>query len=121
VYLEDVDETGKVTYVTEGQLRAIHRKISEDPPPYKQLTPYHSFKQEDSMPLVPGELTELTFGLLPTSVLIKKDHCIRIAIAGHDKDTFTRIPAEETPMITVTRSKGNASFIDLPVIQRDRI
>lgn len=121
VYLEDVDETGKVTYVTEGQLRAIHRKISEDPPPYNQLTPYHSFKQEDSMPLVPGELTELTFGLLPTSVLIKKDHCIRIAIAGHDKDTFTRIPAEETPMITVTRSKGNASFIDLPVIQRDQI
>jgi putative CocE/NonD family hydrolase len=120
VYLEDVDETGKVTYVTEGQLRAIHRKVSENPPPYNQLTPYHSFKREDSMPMVPGELTELTFGLLPTSVLIKKGHRIRIAIAGHDKDTFTRIPAEETPEITVARNKTRASFIDLPVIQRNQ-
>jgi putative CocE/NonD family hydrolase len=119
VYLEDVDETGKVTYVTEGQLRAIHRKVSENPPPYKQLTPYHSFKREDSMPLVPGEVTELSFGLLPTSVLIRKGHCIRVAIAGHDKDTFTRIPAEETPVIAVARNKTHASFIDLPIIQKD--
>jgi len=118
VYLEDVDETGKVTYVTEGQLRAIHRKVSEKPPPYNQLTPYHSFKREDSMPLVPGEVTELIFGLMPTSVLIKKGHRIRIAIAGHDKDTFTRIPAEETPEITIARNKTHASFVDLPVINR---
>jgi putative CocE/NonD family hydrolase len=121
VYLEDVDEMGKVTYVTEGQLRAVHRRISENPPPYNQLTPYHSFRREDSMPLVPDELTEFTFGLLPTSVLIKKGHCIRIAIAGHDKDTFTRIPAEGTPMITVARNKVQTSFIALPVIQRDRV
>jgi len=117
VYLEDVDETGKVIYITEGMLRAIHRKVSTDPPPYNQLVPYHSFKKKDAMPLVPGELTELTFGLLPTSVYIKKDHRIRIAIAGHDKDTFTRIPAEETPVITVARNKFQASFVDLPVIQ----
>lgn len=118
VYLEDVDETGKVTYVTEGQLRAIHRRVSENPPAYSQLTPYHSFKREDSMPLVPGEVTELNFGLMPTSVLIKKGHRIRIAIAGHDKDTFTRIPAEETPEITIARNKTHASFVDLPVINR---
>jgi hypothetical protein len=117
-YLEDVDETGKVTYVTEGQLRAIHRKVSRDPPPYRQLTPYHSFKRKDSMPLVPGEPAELTFGLLPTSVLVKKDHCVRIAIAGHDKDNFIRIPPTETPVITVARNKKQASFVDLPVIQR---
>lgn len=119
VYLEDVDETGRVTYITEGQLRAIHRKISKDPPPYNQLVPYHSFKKKDSMPLIPSELAELTFGLLPTSVLIRKGHCIRIAIAGHDKDTFTRIPAEETPVITVARDKAHASFIALPVVQTD--
>jgi hypothetical protein len=117
-YLEDVDETGKVTYITEGQLRAIHRKVSRDSPPYNQLVPYHSFRKKDSMPLVPGELAELTFGLLPTSVSIKKGHSIRIAIAGHDKDTFVRIPAEETPMITVARNKTKASFVDLPIVQK---
>jgi hypothetical protein len=117
VYLEDVDESGKVTYVTEGQLRAIHRKVSREPPPYNQLVPYHSFRKKDSKPLVPGELAELSFGLLPTSVLIKKGHGIRVAIAGHDKDTFTRIPQEETPVITVARNRINASFVELPTVQ----
>ncbi|HXX87837.1 MAG TPA: CocE/NonD family hydrolase [Candidatus Acidoferrum sp.] len=117
VYLEDVDESGKVTYVTEGILRAIHRKVSGESPPYKQLIPYHSFKRKDSMALVPGETAELTFGLLPTSVSIKKGHCIRIAIAGHDKDNFIRIPSKESPVITVARNRDLASFIDLPIVQ----
>ena len=118
VYLEDIDEGGKVIYVTEGQLRAIHRKVSTDPPPYKILVPYHSFKKKDAMPLVPGEMAELTFGLHPTSVLVKRGHRIRIAIAGSDKDTFARIPAEGTPVITVARNNQYASHIDLPVVSR---
>jgi len=118
VYLEDIDETGKVTYITEGQLRAIHRKVSTDPPPYNLLVPYHSFKKKDAMPLTPNEIAELSFGLLPTSVLIKREHKIRVAIAGHDRDTFVRIPAEGTPTITVARNKVNASFIDLPIVQK---
>jgi predicted acyl esterase len=69
------------------------------------------------MPLVPGEVAELTFGLLPTSVLIRKKHRIRVAIAGHDKDTFARIPPEETP-ITVARNKLHASLINLPITAR---
>ncbi len=118
VYLEDVDETGQVTYVTEGQLRAIHRKVSSATPPYKLQVPYHSFKRADAMPLAPGGVAELTFGLHPTSVLIKKGHCIRIGLAGHDKGTFIRIPAEGTPDISVARTKLHASCVDLPVVQR---
>ena len=115
VYLEDVAETGKVRYITEGQLRALHRKVSAATPSYKISVPYHSFKQADAAPLVPGEVTELTFGLLPTSVLIRQGHRIRIAIAGHDKDNFARIPATGTPTITIARNALHASFIDLPV------
>lgn len=118
VYLEDVDESGRVTYVTEGQLRAIHRKVSADPAPYKLQVPYHSFKEKDAMPLVPGEIAEITFGLHPTSALIKKGHRIRIAIAGHDEGTFVRIPAEGAPTITIVRNRLHASRVDLPVVQR---
>lgn len=117
VYLEDVDESGRVTYVTEGQLRAIHRRVSADTPPYELQVPYHTFKKEDAMPLVPGEVAEITFGLHPTSVLIRKGHRIRIGIAGHDKGTFVRIPAEGTPVISVTRNSLHASYVDLPVVQ----
>jgi putative CocE/NonD family hydrolase len=115
VYLEDVDEAGRVTYVTEGQLRAIHRRISTDPAPYELQVPYHTFKQADRMPLVPGQVAELAFGLHPTSVLIRKGHRLRIAIAGHDAGTFARIPAEGVPHITVARNRVHASCIDLPV------
>jgi hypothetical protein len=65
-------------------------------------------------------VAELTFGLLPTSVLIRKGHRIRIAIAGHDKDTFRRIPAEGTPTITVAKDREYASFFELPVVRHSR-
>ncbi len=118
VYLEDVDENGRVTYITEGLLRAIHRKISNEPQPYKLPIPYHSFKRRDAQPLVPGQIAEIKFGLYPTSVLIKKGHRLRIAIAGADKETFVRFPAEGTPVITVARNKRHASFVDFPIVNR---
>ena len=118
VYLEDIDEYGQVAYITEGQLRAIHRKISDETPPYKIMVPYHSFKQADSMPLVPGEVAGLAFGLLPTSVLIRKGHRLRLGIAGHDEGTFVRIPEEGFPVISVERNKLYPSHIELPVIKR---
>jgi putative CocE/NonD family hydrolase len=118
VYLEDVDEQGVVRYVTEGQLRALHRAIAPGPLSHRLLVPYHSFSRNDGLLLVPGENTRLTFDLLPTSVLIRKGHCIRVAIAGHDNETFARIPADSTPVISVARNAHHPSFIDLPVIER---
>jgi putative CocE/NonD family hydrolase len=118
VYLEEVDESGKVTYLTEGELRALQRKTSSEPSPVKILVPYHSFKKIDSMPLVPGQVAELKFGLQPISVLVRKGHRLRFAIAGHDKGTFIRIPAEGAPTIAVQRNKQSVSSIELPVVRR---
>jgi uncharacterized protein len=118
VYLEEVDETGKVTYLTEGQLRAIHRKVSKETSPYNTPVPYHSFRKKDAMPLVPGEMAELKFGLLPTSVLIRKGHRIRVALAGHDKSVFARTPASGTPTLSIARNSQYASFIELPVVPK---
>jgi uncharacterized protein len=53
------------------------------------------------------QIAELKFGLQPASILIKKGHRLRIAIAGADKDTFARVPAEGSPTITVLRNKAN--------------
>ena len=120
VYLEDVDPSGRVTYLTEGHLRALHRKVSTDPPPYVEPVPYHSFRREDGAPLIAGQVAELSFGLLPTSVLIRQGHRIRIAIAGADKDTFAQIPSQgPPPTITVQRNEVHASFVDLPTMNRE--
>jgi putative CocE/NonD family hydrolase len=119
VYLEDVGPDGKSTYVTEGMLRALHRKISTDPAPYRTLYPYHSFKKRDGRPLIPGQLSTLTFQLFPTSVLFRAGHRIRVAIAGADKDTFLRLPTNGDVTITVNRGGVRASLIELPVVPRN--
>ena len=118
-YFEDVDESGNVTYVTDGEFRPLHRKVLTDEPPYKMLTPYHSYNKEDSAPLIPGEITEVKFGLHVTSVLIKKGHRIKFAIAGADKDTFIRYPKEGRPTITISRNKEFPSYIELPIIKKE--
>jgi putative CocE/NonD family hydrolase len=113
VYLEDVASDGRVTYITEGILRAIHRRES-DPGP----GPHHSFERADAEPLVPGEVTELRFNLYATSVLVKKEHRIRIAVAGHDRSVFARYPAKGTPVLTVQRNSVYPSHVELPMMIR---
>lgn len=115
VYLEDVDARGRVTYVTDGQLRALHRKLATETPPYHSPAPYRTYKRGDAMFLVENEIAHLTFAMQPTSVLIRRGHRIRIAIAGHDKDTFARIPETGDPVIRVFRGGASASKIYLPV------
>ena len=117
VYLEDVDENGRVIYVTEGQLRAIHRRLTGRRPPLALFVPHHSFLREDRMPLVPGEVAELRFGLLPTSCRIRRGHRLRVAIAGHDKGTFAKIPDDGVPAIAVQRNRRYPSQIELPIIR----
>lgn len=119
IYFEDIDEKGEVTYITDGEFRVIHRKISTEQAPYKISIPYHSYKKEDSAPLIPGQITEIQFELHPISVLILKNHRIRIAIAGADKDTFIRYPEEGRPTITISRNRDYASYIKFPTIERN--
>ncbi len=115
IYLEDVDPRGRVTYITEGQLRAVMRKISNEKPLYVKFGPHRSEKRVDAMPLVPGEIAELSFDLWATSALVKRGHRIRIAVAGADKDSFERYPRSGSPNITVARSRRHPSHVVLPM------
>jgi putative CocE/NonD family hydrolase len=111
VYLEDIFPDGRIVALTEGVLRSIHRRVSAEPSPYRLAVPYHSFRQKDAWPLVPGEPAEIGLGLLPVSALVRKGHCLRVAIAGHDDGTFPRVPREGTPVWNVYWG----SKIELPV------
>jgi uncharacterized protein len=118
VYLEEVDGDGRVLYLTEGQLRGIHRRVSDEEPDFRTFVPHHSFLRRDAQPMVPGEVTELRFGLLPVSALVRRGHRLRIAIAGADRDTFARTPAQGTATIAVHRNRAHPSHVDLPVVPR---
>ncbi len=117
-YLEEVDEAGVVRYLTEGQLRGIHRKLADEPAPSWIGMPYRTFRRADAQPLPVGEVVELTFGLLPVSVLVRRGRRLRVALAGADADTFAPVPGHETPTWQVQRGRMHTSRINLPVIPR---
>lgn len=116
VYLEDVSPEGRVTYLTEGLLRAAHRKVKDaSEAPFVPLGIYHSFLEADAAPLVPGEVTEIGLTLLPFSTVFRKGHAIRVAIAGHDMSMKDRCPREGLPELCLERNLRFPSRIVLPV------
>lgn len=118
IYLEEVDERGKITYLTEGQLRLIHHKVSASVPDYEMLVPFHSFKADEASPLTAEEPVEIKLGLLATSVLVPSGHRLRLSITGHDQGTFTKINHQEELYYKIYSDGESPSWIDLPVIER---
>jgi putative CocE/NonD family hydrolase len=116
VYLEVVEESGAVRYVTEGMLRGLHRKLSSATPPYVMGQPYHSFRRADAAPLPPKDMVEIVIGMLPTSVLIRAGQRVRIAVAGADNDTFAPIPEAGSPVFSIHRGQARPSSVRLPIV-----
>lgn len=116
VYLEEVDRSGKSTYITEGTLRASHRKVCEAP--FNNLgLPYHSHYQSDLEQIQAGEPIELAFSLLPTSYQFHKGSRIRITIVCADVDNFDTPIINPEPKLQLLRDMNHPSFIQLPVAQ----
>lgn len=118
-YLQDVDENGKVYNITEGSLRAIHRKVYDEPLYYKDAVPYHSYKKEDAMPLSNDKPGEVVFDFYPTSYLFKKGHSIRIAICGNDANYFKQITPDKTEW-KIYFGEEYPSKIELPIMDREK-
>lgn len=118
-YLEDVRPNGEIRYVTEGQLRLIHRKLGTSPLEGDPV-PFRSYRRADGRPLVPGEVTEVVFDLLPTSFLFRAGHSIRLAIAGVDAGFFDA-PLPVSPLVyEFHRDQPHPSRLDLPTYPSSR-
>ena len=113
VYLEDVDAAGQSRYITEGGIRLIHRKLSRDT--LFGITPYSSFEKRDAAPMRPSEPARVHFRILPTSVVIRAGHRLRLAIAGADSGVLGRVPAEGTPTLTIHRGPRTPAMRELPI------
>jgi uncharacterized protein len=113
-YLEDVAPDGRITYLTEGQLRLLHRKTSGgacDPAPGTART----FARSDAAPVTPGELMRIELPLLPTAALIRKGHHLRLALAGADagprRPFEVSSPGVDTfPMLTEVPATWSVSY-----------
>jgi putative CocE/NonD family hydrolase len=113
VLLEEVDEDGVARYVTEGVLRASHRRLAEAPWGDNMGLPFQRSFREDREPLPGGEPAELVMDLFPTSTVFNAGHRIRVTIMGADADNL-ELP-EAAPTYHVHRGGAYPSGIVLPV------
>jgi len=118
VYLEEIDADGRAHYVTEGVLRASHRKTSTAP--FDNLgLPFHRSYEEDLQDLEAGEPTELVFDIMGTAIVIDEGHRLRATITGADARNFAAHPNPElagTPKIEILRGGETASYVEIPVL-----
>lgn len=116
VYLEDVAPDGRVTYLTEGQLRAVSRKLAKPSElPYPIDGPAHTHRRADAQAVRPGQVFEVQIGLFPVAALIRKGHAVRVAIAGADAGTFRRYSEGKPDVFTIHRGGARPSAVDLPL------
>ncbi|PCC68483.1 hypothetical protein SAMN02745121_08372 [Nannocystis exedens] len=115
-YLELVSASGEASYLTEGALRASHRRLAE--PPFAALgLPYHPSRAEDIAEL-PDAPVELVFDLLPLSRVFPRGSRIRLTLTCADHDNaFTPEPAPEQA-ICLHRGQDRPSRLVLPVVAR---
>ncbi len=120
VYLEEVDDLGVSNYVTDGVMRASHRKLHPKKPWKEMGVPYHRSFEQDYVPFPKnGKPVELVFDLFPTSYIFHKGNRIRVTITGSDTATYIfpeSLDFNPPPSIKIYREKKHASYITLPII-----
>jgi hypothetical protein len=105
-----------VTYLTEGEFRAIHRAPANPAKlPYDMGPVPHSFRKADALAVVPGKTMQVRFALFPVAARIRSGHRLRIAIAGTDKCCFRTLSDGGKDLFTVSRGGKNASSISIPL------
>ena len=114
VYLSEVEADGSVRYVTEGVLRALHRREAEPQQYQKWSWPFRDFSRANAAPLVPGEPARLRFALLPTSWKFRQGSRIRLSIAGADCDHYVQLPHGRPPVLELKHGGKSASSLELP-------
>jgi putative CocE/NonD family hydrolase len=114
VYLEEIDDHGVSTYITNGILRASHRLLME--PPFDNLgLPYHRHFTTDVKPLQKDEIAELKFDLLPIARVFKKGYRMRVTITGADRSYTEQGKLDPPPIVELYHNKRYASCLTLPI------
>ncbi len=112
-YLEEVEPDGRSTYITDGCLRASHRRLNT-PDHHRMGLPYHrSFAQDKEF--LPDKPCEFVFDLYPTANLFEAGHRIRLSITCADCDNNKTPQTNPAPEVTIYRSTNKSSRILLPI------
>ena len=113
-YLEVVDSKGNSTYITQGNLRASHRALSQAPFDNFGL-PWHNHFESELQPLPANEPVELVFDLLPTAYHFSPGSYMRITIAFADAGNFETPILNPAPVVYLLRDAVHASYVEIPI------
>ncbi len=122
VYLEEVDGNGVSNYVSDGVIRASHRKLHPKKPWNAMKVPYHRSYEKDIESLPEnGEPVELVFDLFPMSYIFHAGNRIRVTITGSNQAAYIfpeSLDFNPPPNVKIYREKKHASYITLPIIPK---
>lgn len=116
LYLESVAPDGRVTYVTEGALRARHHPVVAANIPYRVDGAGRSYLRGDASPLVPGKVHKIDLSLYATAVRLAAGHRLQIALAGADAGAFESRNREEAPVLSLHYGPDYPSSVSVPVL-----
>lgn len=114
VFASEVDAQGVSHYITEGMLRAIHRRQSDPPPGYRTSWPYRSYARKDMQRLEPGKVETLIIPLLPVSWTLQRGSRLRISISGADRQHFPCLPHGRPPRFELLRGGRESTYFEIP-------
>ena len=118
IYLEEVDERGVSTLMTEGILRASNRAVREAPFENGGI-PWHPSLRNDQVNLAPNVPVKLEVALYPLSNFVRKGHRLRVTINNFDSGSGWDTPEiRPAPTVTLYHDAQHPSSITLPFIRR---
>jgi uncharacterized protein len=115
VYISEIFPDGEAHYVTEGLLRALHRRSSDPPANYQTPCVFRSCTRADAQSMPVDQPQLLRFSLLPVSWTFLAGSRIRLSISGADADHCERILGEYPLRLRFLRGGTDASFVELPL------
>lgn len=120
IYLSEVEADGTVRYITEGHLRALHRKTTKAPDTYRTAWPYRSYTRRDAQLLVPDQPETVQVALLPVSWTLRAGSRLRLSLAGADAEHFPQVPHGRPPRMTYFIGGEEGCAVELPWVPAQR-
>lgn len=112
--LQDVDENGVSTNITEARMRASYRALHN--PPFNHMgLPYHRLYKQDQKDLPKNKPVELQWNMWGMSTTIKAGHRLRLTLSNRDKDNWISPEYDPIPHVTVYHDIEHPSRITMPL------